>query len=124
MRMPGTDLLPPGPLRDLVVAVHQLHAEAGLPSTRKISAAARASGLEPVSHETVSVILRGSALPRWPKLEAVVRQLAEWSPTRTDPDKQVQRFQALWLRASDPSAVSSASSPAYDELPAGDGSAT
>lgn len=98
----------PTGLSDLVTALRQLHFAAGMPTTRRISAAVRVAGVESVSHETVAAMLRGAALPRWPKLEAVVRQLAQWAPADVDPDREARRFQALWLHAGDPEAAPAA----------------
>ncbi len=89
-------------LRDLVIALKQLHADAGLPGMRKVSFAASAgrSREDSVSYETVSAMLRGAALPRWSKLQSVVRVLTEMCNTGVDVDDEVRRFQQLWMRAS------------------------
>jgi tetratricopeptide (TPR) repeat protein len=83
--------------------LHELHRAAGKPGVRGISAAIRDREdlRDTVSHETISAMLRGSGLPRWIKVECVVRQLAEWTVSRRDPDREVRRFHGLWLAASD-----------------------
>lgn len=101
--IPGSDRLPAGPLRDLVAALHELYREAGKPGVRVISSEIRKRQdlRDTVSHETVSAMLRGDGLPRWDKVECVVRVLAARSVNRREPDAEVRRFHGLWLRASD-----------------------
>lgn len=98
---PGT--VTEGPLGDLLQALHELHRAAGKPGARRISVAIRdrEDMRDTVSHETISAMLRGSGLPKWVKVECVVRQLAEWSVTGHDPDHEVRRFHQLWLAADD-----------------------
>jgi hypothetical protein len=95
--------LPHGPLRELVLALHDLYRAAGKPGVRVISTRIRAREdlRDTVSHETISAMLRGRGLPRWIKVECVVRQLAEWTVDHIDPDREVRRFHRLWLAASD-----------------------
>lgn len=91
-----------GPLRELVLALNELHRAAGKPGVRRISTAIRDADLrDTVSHETISAMLRGSGLPKWVKVECVVRQLAAWSVTQPDADHEVRRFHQLWLAADD-----------------------
>jgi hypothetical protein len=101
--MPSPEDLPEGPLRRLVQAIHEIYAAAGRPGVRQISNAVKARDdlRDTVSHETVSAMLRGEGLPRWVKLESVVRQLASWAVTRPDADESVRRFHRLWLEAAD-----------------------
>lgn len=100
---PETDP-PPGPVRELVNALRELHARAGLPSRRKISHDIRQRHdlRDTVSHETVSAMLRGDTRPSWLKYETVVRYLAEYAvyrPNETVPDAatMLARFHRLWL---------------------------
>lgn len=98
--------LPTGPSRELTVALNALHARAGLPSRRKISNGIRRRHDLPdtVSHETVSLMLRGRGIPTWLKYDCVVRFLAtlavyppdEQAPTE---DELVAHFHTLWLAA-------------------------
>jgi tetratricopeptide (TPR) repeat protein len=100
---PRPDSLADGPLRELVLALHELHRAAGKPGVRLISAAIRDRDdlRDTVSHETISAMLRGGGLPKWVKVECVVRQLAAWSVTGIDADREVRRFHQLWLAADD-----------------------
>jgi hypothetical protein len=98
--MPGPDLLPPGPLRELVEALHGLYQGAGMPGLRRISKAVNDGDFrDMVSHEKVSAMLHGKGLPRWSKLEPVVRVLATWHTSALDADAETARFQRLWHAA-------------------------
>jgi hypothetical protein len=90
-------------VQDLVVELLRLHADAGRPSYRRISAEIRRQNDMPdtLSHETVSALLRGDTLPRWSKVECVVRCLAAMAVHRPDQEAKVRRFHALWLDAAD-----------------------
>ena len=84
--LPRPDL-PPGPHRDLVDALHDLHHRGGWPSLRVL---ARDTG---VSHTTVSKTFSAPTLPTWGTLELVVEAL----------DGDTAEFHDLWLAASTPS---------------------
>ena len=86
-----------------MLALHELHRAAGKPGVRRISVAIRDRNdmRDTVSHETVGAMLRGSGLPKWIKVECVVRQLADWAVTGLNADDEVRRFHQLWLAASD-----------------------
>jgi hypothetical protein len=101
--LPGEDRLPPGPLRDLVVALHELYRSAGKPGFRVVSDAIKSDDSLPdtVSYETIGAILGGRGLAKWSKLECLVRQLARMAVTRPDEDGEIRRFHGLWLIASD-----------------------
>ncbi|WP_127498997.1 FxSxx-COOH system tetratricopeptide repeat protein [Actinoplanes solisilvae] len=75
-----------------------MYRTAGQPSFRRISEEiASTPGMpDTVSHETVSSLLSGNAIPRWSKVECVVRVLAKMAVHRPDPEAEVQRFLALW----------------------------
>jgi len=98
---PGEDRLPLGPERDLVLALHELYSGAGRPGLRRIAEAIRDASAFPdtISHETAGAILRGEGVPRWSKLECLVRQLSDWHHKKPDPDEQVARFHRLWASA-------------------------
>ncbi|MDG6107166.1 hypothetical protein Daura_32520 [Dactylosporangium aurantiacum] len=98
LQPPDRHVLPDGPLRALVLQLHHLYRQAGYPGLKKISAEIRDREDLPdvVSHETVSKILQGEVLPRWSKLESIVRVLAGWSVDRPRPDGEAKRFQQLW----------------------------
>ena len=84
-RLPRPDL-PPGPHRDVVDALHDLHHRAGWPSLRTL---ARSCG---VSHTTVSKTFSSSTLPTWGVLELLVEAM----------DGDTSTFHDLWLAASSP----------------------
>lgn len=77
---------PPGPHRDLVTELHELHHRAGWPSLRTL---ARESG---VSHTTVSKAFSQPALPSWGTLELLVEAMGG----------DTGQFHDLWLAASTP----------------------
>jgi AcrR family transcriptional regulator len=78
--------LPPGPHRDLVERLHDLHHRAGWPSLRAL---ARETG---VSHTTVSKAFSTATLPTWGTLELLVEAL----------EGDVADLRALWLAATAP----------------------
>ena len=83
--LPRPDL-PPGPHRELVAALHDLHHRAGWPSLRTL---ARDTG---VSHTTVSKVLSAPALPSWGTVELLVEAMGG----------DIAEFHHLWLTASTP----------------------
>jgi len=100
IELPREERLPPGPLRDLVVALHELYRGAGRPGLRRIAKAIVGGDFpDTVSHESVSDMLNGKAVPRWSKLDCVVRQLATWNAPRLDPEQTAARFLPLWEAA-------------------------
>ena len=78
--LPRPDL-PPGPQRDLVDALHDLHHRAGWPSLRTL---AKAAGC---SHTTVSTTFSSTRLPSWGLVELLVEAMGG----------DVQDFRAMWL---------------------------
>jgi hypothetical protein len=103
--MPSTTDLPPGPHRQLVLAVHQLYRDAGRPGIHRTSNAIRTRNdlRDTISHEAISKILRGKVTPRqWQKLEALVRQYLDWSVDQPSPEARtttVREIQTLWHQA-------------------------
>lgn len=97
---PGEEQLPAGPERDLVLALHEAHRAAGSPSFRRIERAVSENDDYPdtVSRETMSQLFKGEFVPRWAKVECVVRQLAVMSSPRRDPEVKAARFLQLWTR--------------------------
>jgi tetratricopeptide (TPR) repeat protein len=85
----------------LVAELLLLYRAAGRPSYRRISVEIREHDTMPdtVSHETVSALLNGTAVPRWTKVECVVRQLASMAVHQPDPESEVRRFHPLWTDA-------------------------
>jgi tetratricopeptide (TPR) repeat protein len=102
--MPSEGEVPPGPLRDFVLALHQIYDEAGQPAARIISRAIErmlpAPGLESVSHETVLVALRGKGTPSsWLKVRSIVTVLLAMWESGADPARELPRMKTLWLAA-------------------------
>jgi hypothetical protein len=100
---PGEDRVPPGPGRDLILALHELYRGAGRPPLRRIAGQVKKGGYHgTVSHETIGVMLHGSrSFPRWDKFDPVVRVLAAWPGHGLDPDTEARRFKKLWDAAQD-----------------------
>jgi len=98
VRLPGPDELPPGLSRELVEALHELYRAAGTPGLREIADTVTHDNRfrDTVSYQKVSEMLRGAGVPKWSKVEPVVRVLAEWSTPRRDPDDEAKRFKGLW----------------------------
>jgi len=78
--------VPPGPHRELVDGLHDLHHRAGWPSLRRL---AEQTG---VSHTTVSKALSSPALPSWGTVELLVEAMGG----------DVPQARELWLAASAP----------------------
>jgi tetratricopeptide (TPR) repeat protein len=83
--LPRPDL-PPGPHRDLVTELHDLHHRAGWPSLRTL---AREAG---VSHTTVSKAFSSTSLPSWGTVELLVEAMGGTA----------EDVHELWLAASTP----------------------
>lgn len=113
IKLPAEDVLPEGPVRDLVEVVHKLYRGAGTPGLRIIAKATRDGDYrDTASYETVGAILRGMAVvPRWSKLEAVVRVLIEWHVPQLETEQQVAKILELWYRAQDGAPTSDSASP-------------
>ena len=79
--------IPPGPQRDLLHALHELHHRAGWPSLRTL---ARAAGCSPT---TVSAAFSSPRLPSWGILELLVEDMGG----------DTVDFHRLWLAAGQPS---------------------
>ena len=88
---------------DLVGEIQLLYRAAGRPSYRRISQEIRQNEAMPdsVSHETVGALLSGTFIPRWSKLECVVRQLAAMAVHRPNMEAEVRRFHLLWANMDD-----------------------
>lgn len=78
--------IPPGPQRDLLHALHELHHDAGWPSLRTL---ARAAACSPT---TVSAVFSSPRIPSWGILELLVESMGG----------DVEQFHRLWLAASTP----------------------
>jgi tetratricopeptide (TPR) repeat protein len=115
--MPSEGDLPPGALRDFVLALHQLYDEAGQPAARGVSKAIdrspRSLLLQSVSHETVSAALRGKGSPpSWPKVRSIVIVLLAMWETPPDRQQELLRMKALWISARAGTPAPSAERPA------------
>jgi tetratricopeptide (TPR) repeat protein len=91
------------PQGDLVSELQILYRAAGQLSFRRISEEiANTPGMpDTVSHETVGALLSGNAIPRWTKVECVVRALAQTAVHRPDPEAEAERFLVLWNASRD-----------------------
>ncbi len=98
VHLPGPDELPPGPSRELAEALHELYRAAGTPGLREIADTVTRDNRfrDTVSYQKISEMLRGVGVPKWSKVEPVVRVLAEWSTPRHDPGDEAKRFKSLW----------------------------
>jgi outer membrane protein assembly factor BamB len=98
IRPPEEDRVPPGPARDLVLALHELYSGTGYLSTRRIASAVdNGEYCDAVSHTTVAEMLHGTRTSaQWSKWDVVVRVLAVRNNPRRDPETEAQRMQELW----------------------------
>lgn len=87
--------LPPGPLSDLMHALHQLHLHAGQPSLRDLQRDIGGRGA--TSHAAIHKVFTGSSLPTWERLERLVEVMARRA--RRDETAEVERFRTLWAQA-------------------------
>ena len=91
-KLPMRDL-PPGPLQELMIELHTLHARAGWPSTREIAKGHR------FSYTTVhELFTKTDSLPKLPLLLAVVSRLTNLAG-RMDEDEVLDDFDARWTKA-------------------------
>lgn len=98
--MPGFKRAPlePGPLSDLMDALHQLHLAAGYPSLRDLQR--DIGGRDAPSHAAIHKVFTGGRLPTWRLVEALVRAMARRAGS--DEKVEAQRFKALWTKAASP----------------------
>jgi hypothetical protein len=101
IRMPSEQELPPGPRRDLAVALFDLYELAGKPPVRVISTWIQEDDGDDLpgtlSHEGVSSALRVAAMPRWLNLESLVRVLVKKRRVGlSDADATVAHILTLW----------------------------
>ena len=83
-----------GALRELLIQLHKLHAEAGWPSSRHL-----ANG-QVFSHHIAHQAFTKPDLPQQNALFSIVDQLASAALHR-NPEEDLDRFDALWQRARD-----------------------
>jgi tetratricopeptide (TPR) repeat protein len=111
------------PQTDLVAELLLLYRAAGRPSYRRISSEIRDRDSympDTVSHETVSALLSGTFVPRWSKVECVVRQLATMAVHKPDPEAEVRRCHELWVADNDARANHATSPPMPPHVPGQD----
>jgi hypothetical protein len=96
--------LPPGPLRDLVGSLHDLHLAAGHPSARQLQHDIGGPGV--ISHTSVHNVFTEPRLPTWGLVELIVEAIARRAGL--DAEAEVNRFRALWGQAARPAANSTA----------------
>jgi hypothetical protein len=97
--LPGEDVLPPGALRTMTAALHDLYVGAGRPGTGRISKAINESDDYPgmISYERVRQLLRGQGgMPEWLRYLSVVRYLADHHTPARDRAEQEVRFKLLY----------------------------
>jgi hypothetical protein len=97
--MPGEDVVPPGPQRQLLLEIHRLYRMAGCPSVRDISTAIKSRDdlKATLNRNLISRILNGKQQATAPQLDSLVRHLAGISVSDPDPDFESQRIISLWL---------------------------
>ena len=82
-----------GPLRDLLLELHRLHARAGRPSTRKIA------GAVGMSHTTVHGVFVSGQLPGLPGLLKIAGYLAGRDIRGAGSEDVLDRVDRLWMAA-------------------------
>ena len=97
--------LAPGPLSDLVDALHQLHLAAGYPSTRQLQRDIGGAGV--TSHTSIHKLFTGTSVPSWGPVELLVEAMARRA--RLDEKAEVERFRRLWAQAARPGSAASTS---------------
>ncbi|MER6274546.1 hypothetical protein [Streptomyces sp900105755] len=88
--------LPDGPLKELNRELHELHRKAGYPSVRELQEAIGKAA----SHTKIHHAFTKPKVPSWGVVELAVEALAAQARPRVDPEAEVDRFKALWDRAS------------------------
>ncbi|MFF9810785.1 hypothetical protein ACF1G5_37860 [Streptomyces coeruleorubidus] len=85
LRMPGKDVLPPGPKRDLVVELYVHYRLAARPPLPKIAAlTGTESNPHKVSRETIRRLLTGTTTSQWVVVDALLLALCQLQ--NRDPD--------------------------------------
>lgn len=93
--------LPPGPLSDLMDALHQLHLDVGQPSLRDLQR--DIGGRSAPSHAAIHKVFTGSKLPTWRLVEPLVQVMAR--QVGRDEKAEVARFRTLWTEAARPGSM-------------------
>jgi hypothetical protein len=93
--------LAPGPLSDLMDALHQLHLVAGYPSTRNLQR--DIGGRGGPSHAAIHKAFTGGKLPSWELVGLLVEAMA--LRARLNTETEVERFRMLWVRVANPATM-------------------
>jgi len=89
--------VPQGPLDDLLRALHELHLEAGYPSTRTLR---DDIGRAVASHTAIHQLFTSPRLPAWGLVELIVEAMARRAQ-RNDV-AEIERLRRLWTKAAAP----------------------
>lgn len=102
--LPGTDQIPPGPKRDVLIELHKLYRLADTPGVRSISTEVqkRDDLSATMNRDLVSQILSGRRWPTVKQLDSIVRVLASQAINSPGEDSESSRFIALWTAAEEP----------------------
>lgn len=85
LRMPGKDVLPPGPKRELVTELFVHYREAARPPLPRVEALTKTMpNPHPVSRETIRRLLTGTTTSQWAVVDALLRALCQLQDR--DPD--------------------------------------
>jgi hypothetical protein len=105
--MPDENAVPPGPLRTLLQALHDLRDLAARPSGRELSRLIEKSDYldATMSHSLVSDVFSGKRLGRGIGVRTLVMVLAERTNPPRDAISEANRIEALWRAADDERAV-------------------
>ncbi len=102
--LPGTDQMPPGPKRDVIIELHKLYRLADTPGVRSISTEVhkRDDLSATMNRDLVSQILSGRRWPTVKQLDSLVRVLASQAINSPGEDAESSRFITLWTAAEEP----------------------
>jgi archaellum biogenesis ATPase FlaH len=86
--------VPPGPLHDLMDALHELHLHAGYPSSRTLQSDI---GRGVASHTAIHKAFTGHSVPSWGLIELLVEAMARRA--KRQEAAEVERLRKLWANA-------------------------
>lgn len=97
LRMPGKDVLPPGPKRDLVTELFVHYREAARPSLPQIATLTKTMpNPHPVSRETIRRLLAGTTTSQWPAIDALLRALCHLQDRDPDGRRWAEPKEGHW----------------------------
>ncbi|WP_455771375.1 hypothetical protein [Streptomyces xanthophaeus] len=101
VEMPGEDVVPPGPHRELVTELHRLYLLAGPPGLRKISDEIKDSDDfdATLNRNLIARILGGATLPTSLQLDSLTRYFISLGIDSVDPRDESRRLAEIWMRA-------------------------